>query len=42
MKYQLLLSRDIGYLDKNDYEILSKTIQRIIMMLEKLNISLKS
>lgn len=41
LKYQLLLSYDIGYLDKRDYEMLSESIQRIIMMLEKLNSALK-
>ena len=42
LKYQLLLSDDLGYLNEGAFKELSGTNQRIIQMLEKLSSSLKN
>lgn len=42
LKYQLLLSKDIGYLNKDAFKKLSGITQRILQMLEKLSNSLKT
>lgn len=41
LKYQIMLSRDIGYVDGNTYEKLLKDTIRVLQMLEKLNNSLE-
>lgn len=41
LKYQLLLSNDLGYLNKDTFQELFVITQRILQMLEKLNIALK-
>ena len=42
LKYQLLLSNDLGYLNKDTFQELFVITQRILQMLEKLNSSLQS
>lgn len=41
LKYQLMLSNDLDYLDKEFYSKLLETTNRFFQMLEKLNNSLK-
>lgn len=41
LKYQLMLSSDLGYLEKDNYKKLLEITQRILQMLEKLSKSLK-
>jgi four helix bundle protein len=41
LKYQLLLSRDLRYITENVFNKLNKINQRVLQMLEKLNIALK-
>lgn len=41
LKYQLMLSNDLGYLDKEVYRKLLETTNRVLQMLEKLNSSLE-
>lgn len=41
LKYQLLLSRDLGYIITDGFNELNEINQRILQMLEKLNIALK-
>lgn len=41
LKYQLMLSRDLGYIDQVVYQDLYSITQRVLQMLEKLNTSLK-
>lgn len=40
LKYQLMLSNDLGYLDEEAYKKLLETTNRVLQMLEKLNSSL--
>ncbi|MEW6087245.1 MAG: four helix bundle protein [bacterium] len=41
LKYQIMLSNDLGYLDEDNYKRLLESIIRILKMLEKLNSALK-
>jgi len=41
LKYQVLLSKDLGYMEMNTYTILTENCERIIMMLMKLYKTLK-
>jgi len=41
VKYQLLLSRDLKYVDLNSYKEMNEAYERISMMLTKLHSSLK-
>ncbi|NOZ67657.1 MAG: four helix bundle protein [Deferribacteres bacterium] len=41
IKYQLLLSRDLGYIKKSSYSELRESYDRVSMMLTKLHSSLK-
>lgn len=41
LKYQLILSRDLGFIDSNTYNQLGNAAERVSMMLTKLHASLK-
>ena len=41
LKYQLLLSLDLSYIIKDTFKELNEMNQRVLQMLEKLNIALK-
>ena len=41
IKYQLLLSRDLGYIEKSSYSEMTESYDRVSMMLTKLHSSLK-
>jgi four helix bundle protein len=41
LKYQLILSRDLGFIDSNTYNELGDAAERVSMMLTKLHTSLK-
>ncbi len=40
LKYQLLLSKDLGYIDENTYQDMFALYERVSMMLTKLHKSL--